>query len=101
MPFAVFRRHEKKLMAVFAIMAMFAFVVSDSLFGLFRSGAAGQRGDTPVVELYGKTVRQSDLARLRAERSLANAFVANLAQHLVDRDAVARAKGRAQGRYAT
>ena len=31
MPFEVFRRHQKKLLAVFAILAMFGFVVSDSL----------------------------------------------------------------------
>ena len=31
MPFAVFRRHQPKLLAVFAILAMFGFVVADSL----------------------------------------------------------------------
>ena len=31
MPFEVFRRHQRKLLAIFAILAMFGFVVSDSL----------------------------------------------------------------------
>ena len=31
MPFAVFRRHQRKLLAIFAILAMFGFVLADSL----------------------------------------------------------------------
>ena len=38
MPFEVFRRHQRKLLAIFAIMAMFGFVVSDSLPRLLSSG---------------------------------------------------------------
>ncbi len=30
MPFAVFRRHQRKLLAIFAILAMFGFVLADS-----------------------------------------------------------------------
>ena len=37
MPFEVFRRHQRKLLAVFAILAMFGFVVSDSLPKLLKS----------------------------------------------------------------
>ena len=59
MPFEVFRRHQRKLLAIFAILAMFGFVVSDSLPRLLSSNAP--RGDQPVVKLYGKTIYQSDL----------------------------------------
>ena len=37
MPFEVFRRHQRKLLAIFAILAMFGFVVSDSLPRLLSS----------------------------------------------------------------
>ena len=49
----------RKLLAIFAILAMFGFVVSDSLPRLLNSNAAGR--DQPVVKLYGKTIYQSDL----------------------------------------
>jgi hypothetical protein len=83
MPFAVFRRHQRKLMGIIAILAMFGFVVSDSLFGLLRSGGVNQRSDAVVAVLYGKPVHRSDLAELSAERSLANAFMANLMQKMM------------------
>ena len=41
MPFEVFRRHQRKLLAVFAILAMFGFVVSDSLPKLLNPNTAG------------------------------------------------------------
>ena len=41
MPFEVFRRHQRKLLAIFAILAMFGFVVSDSLPKLLNSSTAG------------------------------------------------------------
>ena len=67
MPFEVFRRHQKKLLAIFAILAMFGFVVSDSLPRLLSSNTTGR--DQPVVTLYGKTIYQSDLNEMQAERS--------------------------------
>ncbi len=76
MSFEVFRRHQKKLLAVFAILAMFGFVVSDSLFRLLNSGP-GTR-DQPVVNLYGRTVYQSDLNGMQRERILANRFLFRL-----------------------
>ena len=76
MSFEVFRRHQKKLLAVFAILAMFGFVVSDSLPRLLSSNATGR--DQPVVTLYGKTIYQSDLNEMQAERSLANQFCSQL-----------------------
>ena len=59
MPFEVFRRHQRNLLAIFAILAMFGFVVSDSLPKLLNPGYGGQ--DQPVVKFFGKTVYRSAL----------------------------------------
>ena len=61
MPFEVFRRHQRKLLAIFAILAMFGFVVSDSLPKLLNPSYGGR--DQPVVKLFGKTVYRSALNR--------------------------------------
>jgi peptidyl-prolyl cis-trans isomerase D len=76
MPFEVFRRHQRKLLAIFAMLAMFGFVVSDSLPKLLNPSFAGR--DQPVVTLYGKTVYRSALNAMREQRTLANMFVAEL-----------------------
>jgi peptidyl-prolyl cis-trans isomerase D len=77
MPFAVFRRHQRKLLAIFAILAMFGFVVADSLPRLLSGGY--QAGGNPVVvDLYGSPVRRSDLNEMAAERNNANLFMAEL-----------------------
>jgi peptidyl-prolyl cis-trans isomerase D len=80
MPFEVFRRHQRKLLAVFAIMAMFGFVVSDSLPRLLSSSYAGR--DQKVVELYGKTVYQSQLNDLARQRVRANQFISGISQFM-------------------
>jgi hypothetical protein len=76
MPFEVFRRHQKKLLAVFAILAMFGFVVSDSLPKLL-SPNSGSR-DQPVVSLYGKTIYRSALNEMHERRNNANIFMAEI-----------------------
>ncbi len=77
MPFAVFRRHQRKLLAVFAILAMFGFVVADSLPRLLNGNSTA--GTNPeVVKLAGRTIRRSDLNALAEERSNANLFMAHL-----------------------
>jgi peptidyl-prolyl cis-trans isomerase D len=76
MPFEVFRRHQRKLLAIFAILAMFGFVVSDSLPKLLNSGNAGR--DQLVVNLFGKPIYRSALNELIEQRSLANMFVSQL-----------------------
>jgi peptidyl-prolyl cis-trans isomerase D len=78
MPFAVFRRHQRKLLAIFAILAMFGFVLADSLPRLLSGGYGGSTGDTVVVKLYGKSVHRSDIAAMAEERNRANRFVAEL-----------------------
>jgi hypothetical protein len=76
MPFEVFRRHQKKLLAVFAILAMFGFVVSDSLPKLL-SPNSGSR-DQPVVSLYGKTIYRSTLNEMHERRNNANIFMTEI-----------------------
>ncbi len=80
MPFEVFRRHQRKLLAIFAILAMFGFVVSDSLPRLLNSNT-GMR-DQKVAELYGKAVYQSQLNDMARQRNRANLFVAGLGQFM-------------------
>jgi peptidyl-prolyl cis-trans isomerase D len=76
MPFEVFRRHQRKLIAIFGIMAMFAFVVSDSLPKLLSPNAVGR--DQPVVKIFGKTVYRSGLNAMLEERTRANVFISEL-----------------------
>lgn len=79
MPFAVFRRHQRKLLAIFAILAMFGFVLADSLPRLLSpSTGAGQR-DPVVVELYHKKIHRSDLDEMAVQRNNANLFISSLA----------------------
>lgn len=80
MPFEVFRRHQRKLLAVFAIMAMFGFVVSDSLPRMLSSSYSGR--DQKVVDLYGKAVYQSQLNDLARQRARANQFISGLSQFM-------------------
>src|SRR5579875_1651140 len=75
MPFAVFRRHQKKMLAVITILAMFGFVLSDVLYRFSnRGGPPG--GNTVVADLYDRPVYRSDLNRLAEERAVANRFLA-------------------------
>ena len=80
MPFEVFRRHQRKLLATFAIMAMFAFVVSDSLTRFQRSDYSGK--DQKVAELNGKAIYQSQLNDLARQRNRANLFVSGMSQFM-------------------
>ena len=76
MSFEVFRRHQRKLLAICGILAMFGFVVSDSLPKLLSSSYAGR--DQPVATLYGKTIYHSDINEMAMQRSNANQFVSQL-----------------------
>jgi len=86
MPFAVFRRHQKKLIATFGILAMLAFVLSDTLSRVGRDNAA-KFGNRVVTDLYGKPVYRSDLEAIGKQRNLANQFfaVANISSSLFGR----------------
>jgi len=80
MPFEVFRRHQRKLLAVFAILAMISFVLSDSLPKLLSSSTSPK--DQKVAELYGSSVYRSQLNGLAQQRSRANLFVSGIAQFM-------------------
>jgi peptidyl-prolyl cis-trans isomerase D len=82
MPFAVFRRHQKKLLAIFAILAMFGFVLADSLPRLLSSGYAGGAGDPIVATIYGRKIRRSTLNEMAAQRNRANLFLTELNPYL-------------------
>jgi peptidyl-prolyl cis-trans isomerase D len=76
MPFAVFRRHQKKLLAVLAIFAMIAFTLD---FSLFRNRFGSRAADDPIVaELKGETLYRSDLAGMVNQRARANRFMEQL-----------------------
>jgi peptidyl-prolyl cis-trans isomerase D len=83
MPFEVFRRHQRKLLAIFAILAMFGFVVSDSLPRLLSSNTSSK--DQRVVQLYGRWLYQSDINDMAMERSVANQFVGRLMPYFGDK----------------
>ena len=73
MPFEVFRRHQKKMLAVLAIFAMVAFTLDFSLFR--NSGAVGPRLNDVAFNLYGEPVTQRDLLEIKVERLRANRFM--------------------------
>ena len=76
MPFEVFRRHQKKLLTILGVLAMGAFVLSDSVPKYLNSNTGGR--DQKVAELYGRQVYQSQLNELARQRSRANMFVASM-----------------------
>lgn len=79
MPFAVFRRHQRKLLAIFAILSMFCFVLADSLPRLLSPAAGGAGQDPVVVTLYDKPIHRSDLNEMVVQRTNANVFMSALA----------------------
>lgn len=80
MPFEVFRRNQRALLAIFAILAMISFVLSDSLPKLLSSSTSPR--DQKVVDLFGSPVYRSQLNDLARERYRANAFVSGMAQFM-------------------
>jgi hypothetical protein len=79
MPFAAFRRHQKKLLAIFAILAMFGFVLSDSLYR-FTSNDRNRGPNRVVTDLYDRPVYRSDLVDMANQRQLASRFFRNSGQ---------------------
>lgn len=76
MAFEVFRRHQRELIAVFGLLAMISFVLSDSLPRLLAPDMSAQ--DPEVAVLFGRSVHRSDLNDLARQRSRANLFVGSL-----------------------
>ena len=73
MPFAIFRRHQKKLIVIFAILAMVGFVLSDTLYRL--GGGGGRNGNPVIVDLYGKPVHRDQLNGMANKRARSNRFL--------------------------
>jgi peptidyl-prolyl cis-trans isomerase D len=78
MPFETFRRNQRPLLAVFALMAMFAFVVSDSLINFISGNGSGANKDEVVVQLFGKDVKASEIGEMASQRAYANDFLTRL-----------------------
>jgi len=82
MPFEVFRRNQRVLLAVFGILAMVSFVLSDSLPRLLNAGPGGR--DQEVARLFGKPVYRSELNDMARQRSRANQFLRGLMPYMPD-----------------
>ncbi len=83
MPFSVFRKHQRKMLAIFAILAMFSFVLSDSLPSwIGGSGSSGSGKDPVIAKLKWKTLHASDLEPMRVQRGRANYFVFQALQQI-------------------
>ncbi len=74
MPFAIFRRHQKKMLVVVTLLAMFGFVLSDVLYRITNRGGA-RDGNVVVVDLYDRPIYRSDLNELANQRMVANRFL--------------------------
>ena len=73
MPFEVFRRHQKKMLAVLAIFAMVAFTLDFSLFR--NSGAVGPGINDVRYDLYGEPITEGEILRIKKQRLRANRFM--------------------------
>ena len=80
-PFSIFRRQEKKMLAVLAIMAMFAFTFVgfagmsvQALLQLISGGMAGP-GDEAVARTNWGNITRNDVAVQQQQRSIANRFL--------------------------
>jgi peptidyl-prolyl cis-trans isomerase D len=78
MPFSVFRRHQKKLLAILALLAMVSFVLADVTLRVFTSSYGGTAGDPVVTTIYGRKIRRSGLKEIADERNRANVFISEL-----------------------
>ena len=75
MPFAIFRRYQKRLLAVLAVFAMVAFTLDFSLL----QNMTGQGNANPeIARIHHRTYRRDDLAGMKVQRSVANRFMASL-----------------------
>lgn len=76
-PFALIRKHQKAMMAATTLLAVFAFVVADSL----RPSNGGPRGtDRVVVETNTGGLKRSEVDSLLRRRQAANMFMQRAAE---------------------
>ncbi len=76
MPLETLRRHQRKLLAVFAILAMISFVLQDSLTKLLAPNQTSR--DQVVATVFDKPVYRSTLQSMYSQRLLANMFVSEI-----------------------
>jgi peptidyl-prolyl cis-trans isomerase D len=74
MPFDVFRQHQRKLLAVFAILAMIGFVLSDTL-PRWMDARNSSAKNSVVADIDGQKIRRSDLNAIAEQRERANRFM--------------------------
>jgi len=71
-PFALFRKNQKIMIAILAVLAMFVFVVADSLPQL---GGGGGGSDPVVVESKYFTLRESEIDRALNDRQIVLQYI--------------------------
>ena len=71
-PFAIIRKYQKTLMVALTLLAVFAFVIADSL---SRSMQGSNVQDKVVVETSAGNLKMSDIESLVRQRRLANNFI--------------------------
>lgn len=74
------RRHQRKLIAIFGILAMISFVLSDTLTKWLAPNPIAR--DQVIATLFDKPVYRSTLQSMQAQRALANMFVSELGPYL-------------------
>jgi hypothetical protein len=90
-PFHWFRKHQKVVFAGLTIICMLTFVMASGFsgrgdfFGEVSSWFGAQRKIPQVAKLYGKTVDIREINRLRAQRKIANEFIANALGYAFDK----------------
>ena len=77
MPFAVFRQHQRKLLAVFAIMAMIGFVLSDTLPRWINSGGVNNE-DYVVADIFDRRSGDPTSPPWVSSAMRANQFMASI-----------------------
>ncbi|MCC6492212.1 MAG: SurA N-terminal domain-containing protein [Pirellulales bacterium] len=77
-PFRYFRKHTKAFMAVAAVLAIFIFVVGDSLMGGRNSGYNGRPSGATVATWNGGSLTEYDLATLTQHRRIVDEFLRRL-----------------------
>lgn len=74
MPLAVFRRHQKKMLAVIGLFAMFGFVAGGTTMNIF-SGDPRAGENVEVATIFGRSVTRSEINEFARERLRANRFM--------------------------
>ena len=74
-PFAVLRKNQKTLLAVFGVVIMFTFVVGGGVDDYLRNRFAGRVEQAPLVTWVNGAINDQDLAYLRHKHQVAMRFL--------------------------